>query len=227
MGMLRTLPVLAAPSTTAWRTPVYVGPSANTVVAVSFSVTKNIATVVLGAGNLPANGYNGPNGPSVVPTATPASATQSFNKVTGQPFDIHGGVAPGISGQGQKVVLWGFTTATYFNGKTVTVLDNNPATGAFRFYFTNADVASTADTGNTAPSPVERFRSVRIECDAANSTNIVYVGDLNVTATQYAAALTLAGQLAWSISGDNIDASQIEIFGSSASNCSVHISLIY
>lgn len=224
MGLLRTLPVLAAPSTTAWRTPVYVGPSANTVVAVSFSITTGIATIILGAGNLPTNGYNGPNGYIPSQTFSPATTTQSANIRTGAPFDIYGGVAPG---KGQQVILWGFTTATYFNGKKITVIDNNPATGAFRFYFTNADVASTADTGNTAPSPVERFRSVRIECDAANSTNIVYVGDLNVTATQYAAALTLASQLAWSISGDNIDASQIEIFGSSATNCQVHISLIY
>ena len=227
MGLLRTLPVLAAPSTANWRTPVYVGPSANTVLAVSFSITKNIATVVLGAGNLPTTGYNGPNGFIPLPTASPATKTQSQNAQAGQPFDIHGGVAPGPSGMGQKVLLWGFTTATYFNGKVVTVIDNNPATGAFRFYFTNADVASTNDAGNTAPSPVERFRSVRIECDLGNSTNIVYVGDLNVTATQYAAALTLAGQIAWSISGDNIDASQIEIFGSSATNDSVHVSLIY
>jgi hypothetical protein len=227
MGLLRTLPVLAAPSTTAWRTPVYVGPTANTVAAVTFSITKNIATIVLGAGNLPTNGYNGPNGYIPTPTASPATKTQSQNAQAGQPFDIHGGVSSGPVGKGQQVILWGFTTATYFNGKKITVIDNNPLLGSFRFYFTNADVNSTADAGNTAPSPVERFRSVRIECDAANSTNIVYVGDLNVTATQYAAALTLAGQLAWSISGDNIDASQIEIFGSSATNCSVHVSLIY
>lgn len=213
MGMLRTLPVLAAPSTTAWRTPVYVGPSANTVAAVSFSITNNIATIVLGAGALPTNGYNGPNG-YIAP---------------GTNFDIHGGNA-GSSPQGsggQKVILWGFTTATYFNGCTVTILDNNPSANSFRFYFTHGNVGSTNDAGNTAPSPVERFRAVRIEADAANSTNIVYVGDLNVTATQYAAALTLAAQLAFEISGDNIDASQIQIFGSSASNCSVHVSLVY
>jgi hypothetical protein len=224
MGVPRTLPILAAPSTTAWRTPVYVGPAANTVAAVSFSITNNIATIILGAGNLPTKGYNGPNGYIAPPTAVPASATQQFNIAPVPPVNIQGNFpAP----NGQKVILWGFTTATYFNGKTVTVLDNNPATGAFRFYFTNANVASTSDAGNTAPSPTERFRAVRIECDGANSTNIVYVGDLNVTATQYTAALTLAAQMAFEVAGENIDASQIQIFGSSASNCQVHVSLIY
>jgi|SRR5579864_210139 len=224
MGMLRTIGAVVAPNTAGWRTPIYTG---SVVAAVTFSITKNIATIVLGAGNLPTNGYNGPNGFIPVPAATPASATQSFNKLTGQPFDIHGGVAPGPVGKGQQVTLWGFTTATYFNGLTVTVIDNDPSTGAFRFYFNHANVASTADAGNTAPSPVERFRSVRLECSQGNLTNIVYVGDLNVSSTQYAAALTLTGQLAWTISGDNIDASRIFIFGSSATNCSVQVSLIY
>lgn len=206
MAVLRTIGAVTAPATTAWRTPIFTGAIT---AAASFSITNNIATVVLGSA-LPTDGYNGPNGYP--------------------PFqDIHGGNA-GSSPQGsggQQVTLWGFTTATYFNGKTITVLDCNPSNNSFRFYFTNANVASTSDAGNTAPSPKERFRSIRLECSQGNSTNIVYVGDLNVTATQYAAALTLTGQMAYQISGDNIDASRICIFGSSASNCSVQVSLLY
>ena len=214
MGAVRTIGKVEAPSTTGWRTPVYTGP---VTAAVSFSVTKGIATIVLGAGALPVNGYNGPNG---YPTS---------NATTDSTFDIHGGVAPGISGMGQQVTLWGFTTGTYFNGCTVTVLDNNPLTGSFRFYFNNSggDVGSTNDAGNTASAPSEHYRAVRLECDSANSTNVVYVGDLNVSATQYMAALTLTGQLAIVITGDNIPADRIMIFGSAGSDCAVQVTLLY
>jgi hypothetical protein len=170
--------------------------------AVSFSIKKNIATVVMGS--LPTDGYNGPNGYIPVPTASPASATQSQNAVAGQPFDIHGGVAPGPSGTGQRVVLWGFTTATYFNGKVVTIIDNNPATKSFRFAITNADVASTSDAGNTAPAPKQHYRAIRLECAQDLGTDLIYVGDLNVSSTQYMACLSLTGQLSIEIASENI-----------------------
>lgn len=224
MGVIRTLPAIEAPSTTGWRTPVYTGP---VTAAVSFSIKKGIATIVLGAGALPVNGYNGPNG---YPTQ---------NGTTGSKFDIYGGVSgqnnsggvqQGAGGAGgQQVTLWGFTTATYFNGCTVTVLDNNPQAGSFRFYFHNSggDVASTDDAGNTASAPTGHYRAVRLECSQSNSTNIIYVGDLNVSATQYMAALTLAGQAAIVIASDNIPADRIFIFGSAASDCAVQPTLIY
>jgi hypothetical protein len=193
--------------------------------AVSFSITKNIATVVMGS--LPTNGYNGPNGFIPVPTATPASATQLFNKLTGQPFDIHGSVAPGISGMGQQVTLWGFTTATYFNGKRITVIDNNPATNSFRFYFKHADVASTADaTGLTAPSPFQHYRAIRLECGQSNGSDFVYVGDLNVSSTQYMAALSLAGQLAIEIAGENIPPEGLFLDGTAGTD-TCQVSVIY
>jgi hypothetical protein len=169
--------------------------------AVTFSIKNNIATIVLTAATLPTNGYNGPNGFIPLPTASPASQTQSQNAVAGQPVNIQGNFpAP----NGQKVVLWGFTTATYFNGKVVTVIDNNPATGAFRFYFTNADVPSTADAGNTAPCPFQHYRAIRLECSQSLSTDLIYVGDANVSSAQYMACLSLAGQLSIEIASENI-----------------------
>lgn len=169
--------------------------------AVSFSITGNIAKITLGAGNLPTNGYNGPNGFVPVPVATPASATQEFNSLSGTPINIQGNFP---ASNGQKVVLWGFTTATYFNGKVVTILDNNPADGSFRFYFTHANVATTADTGKTAPIPAQRYRVIRLECSQSLGTDLIYVGDANVSSTQYMAALSLTGQLAIEIASENI-----------------------
>ena len=192
----------------------------------SFTILKNIATVFLST-TLPTNGYNGPNGYIPVQTFSPASATQSVNLSKGTPFDIHGGVAPGISGDGQQVTLWGFGTGTYFNGKRVTVIDNNPATNSFRFYFTHADVTNTADTGGlTAPSPFQHYRAIRLECGQANGADFVYVGDLNVSSTQYMAALSLTGQLSIEIASENIPPEGVFIDGT-ADTDTAQITLIY
>ena len=196
--------------------------------AVTFSITNNIATIVLTAATLPKEGYNGPNGYIPIQTFSPATTTQSANLHKGKPFDIHGGVAPGISGTGQKVVLWGFTTATYFNGKTVTIIDNDPVTGAFRFYFTHANVSSTSDAGNTAPIPKQQYRAVRLECGQSLGSDIIYVGDLNVSSTQYMAALSLSGQAAIMLASENIRAEEIFIDTSGTSSNDVcQITLIY
>ncbi len=192
--------------------------------AVSFSILKGIATIVMGS--LPKTGYNGPNGYIPTPTFSPATTTQSVNLVTGAPFDIYGGTAPGPVGKGQQVTLWGFTTATYFNGKRVTVIDNNPALKSWRFYFNHADVASTADAGNTAPSPFQHYRAIRLECGQGNGTDFVYVGDLNVSSTQYMAALSLAGQLSIEIASENIPPEGIFIDGTSGSD-TVQVTVIY
>ena len=198
--------------------------------AVSFTIKKNIASVFLTAATLPTIGYNGPSGYIPVPTFSAASTTQSANLSKGAPFNIFGGTAPGSgnSANGQKVVLWGFTTATYFNGKTITVLDNNPATGEFRFYFTHADVANTADAGNTAPCPAQHYRAIRLECSQSLSTDLIYVGDANVSSTQYMAALSLAGQLSIEIASENIPPESVWIDTSGTSpNDAVQIAVIY
>ena len=109
---------------------------------------------------------------------------------------------------------------------TITVLDCDPSTNSFRFYFTHANVASTADTGNTAAIPSGHYRAVRIECGQGNGTDIVYVGDLNVSSSRYTAALSLTGQLAIEISSDNIPADRIFVDGTSSSD-TCQVSLIY
>ena len=218
MGVIRTIPAVVAPSATGARTPVYTGP---VTVATGFLIKSGVCTVFLGAGNLPTNGYNGPNG---YPTQ---------NATTGAAFDIYGGVSGGSGGPagGQQVTLWGFTTTVglLLNGLTVTSIGCNPDANSFSFYFNHADdlTAGLADTGNTAAAPTEHYRAVRLECDASNSTNIVYVGDSKVSASQYMAALTLAGQLAIEIASENIPVDRIFIFGSSATNCKVQCNLIY
>jgi hypothetical protein len=195
------------------------------IAASSFTILNNIVTVFLGSA-LPTIGYNGPNGYIPTPTDTPASATQSYNAQTGQPFDIYGGVAPGATGKGQQVVLWGFSTGTYFNGKKVTVIDNNPKTNSFRFYFTHANVSNTSDTGNTAPIPAERYRAIRLECGQSNGTDLVYVGDLNVSSSQYMAALSLTGQLSIEIASENIPPEGIFIDGT-ADTDTVQVTVLY
>lgn len=124
----------------------------------------------------------------------------------------------------------GFTTATYFNGKSVTVIANNPAAGSFSFYFDNADVGSAAspvtDPGNTAPAPFQHYRGLRLECGADNGSDYVYVGDENVSSTRYVAALNLVSQLAIEIASENIPAERVFIDGTEDSD-TVQCSLIY
>jgi len=214
MGAPRTLAAVSVVAGTP--TPIFTGP---VTAAQTFSIKNGIATIVLGKANFPTTGYNGPNGFPVQ------------NGTTGSSFDIHGGINGGTAGNagaagGQQVTLWGFTTATYFNGKTITVLDCDPSRGSFRFYFNHADVGSTADTGNTAPIPVERYRVVRLECAQSNGTDFVYVGDLNVSSTRYISALSLTGQFSIEIASDNIPVDRIFIDGT-ANGDKVQPTLIY
>jgi hypothetical protein len=195
--------------------------------AASFSIKNGIATIVLNVSGAPGavfphTGYNGPNG---YPTT---------NKTTGSAFDIYGGInaahagagASGGGAGGQQVTLWGFATATYFNGKKIGVLDCNPALNSFRFYFAHADVNSASDTGSTAPSPFQHYRAVRLEIGAANGgSDLVYVGDLNVSSTRYVTALG-ASNPSVEIASENIPPEAIFIDGTSDSD-TVQVSLIY
>jgi hypothetical protein len=204
MGVPRTIGAVSVTAGTP--TPVYTGP---VIAAASFTIKNGIATIFLGSA-LPTNGYNGPNG-------YPDPNAQ------GAPFNIQGN---GMPPNGQQVTLWGFATATYFNGKVVSVIDCNPTNNSFRFYFNHANVSNTSDTGNTAAEPVQHYRAVRLECSQSNGTDIVYVGDLNVSSSRYVAALSLTGQLSIEVAGDNIPVSRIFIDGT-ANGDSVQVSLIY
>lgn len=206
MGVPRTLGAVAVVAGTP--TPVFTGA---VIAAISFSIKNGIATVVLGAANLPKNGYNGPNG------------YPQQNGTTGSRLDIQGKWPPA---NGQQVSLWGFTTATYFNGVVVSVINCDPNSGSFSFYFNHADVLSTSDAGNTAAIPVQRYRAVRLECSQSNSTDFVYVGDGKVSSTQYVAALSLAGQLSVEIASENIPAERVFIDGSNTGD-KVQVSLVY
>ena len=234
MGQIRCLGSCSAVSTALWPTPVVLASAyynsaslatPGVVIASStFSISKNIATIFLGT-TLPKNGYNGPAGYIPVPVATAASATQQFNSLTGAPFNIQGNFpAP----NGQQVTLWGFTTANYFNGKRISVIDNNPSINSFRFYFTHADVSATGDAGNTAPSPFQHYRALRLECSQSLGTDLIYVGDLNVSSTQYMACLSLAGQLSIEIASENIPSEGVFIAtnGASTANDQVQVTVI-
>jgi hypothetical protein len=178
--------------------PVYSGTPIH---SASASIKNGIATIVLGSA-LPANGFNGPNNP------------------------IQGNwPAP----NGQQVTLWAFgaTFGSLFNGKTVSVISNDPVARSFSFYYNHADISSTADTsGYAAAIPVQQYRAVRIELDSSVSTDTVYVGDFALSTSQYMAALTLAGQMSIEVAGENIRADRIFVLGSGSSD-PVHVSLIY
>ena len=113
---------------------------------------------------------------------------------------------------GKAITLWGFTTATYFNGLTVNVVSNNTSNKSFSFKTTHADVSSTSDAGNTAISPTERFRGVRLEADKGNGTNAIYVGDGSVSASRYTTQLMYNS---WSMyiwyGGDDVAAQDLDV----------------
>lgn len=199
MGAPRTLGVATVVAGTP--TPVVLAAAGYTgvvIAAASFSISKGKATIVLSTA-LPATGYNGPN-----------------NSIQGN------WPAP----NGQQITLWGFATATYFNGKKISVISNDPVAKSFSFYFNHADVASTSDTGNTAPSPFQHYRAIRIECSQSLGTDFIYVGDLNVSSTRYVAALSLLGQLSVEIASENIPPEAVFIDGTTDGD-SCQISLIY
>ena len=204
MGIPRTLGTVTV--NPGYPTPVYTG---TVTAAVSFYITNGIATINLGATNLPTTGYN---------------------PGRGGPAGTIGGMGIAGGAPGSQVTLWGFTTATYFNGVTVQVIENNSLTGSFSFAFNHANVGSkgspTADAGNTAPTPWQHYRAVRLECSQNLGTDLIYVGDKNVSSTKYFACLSLAGQLAIEIVSENIPADRIFIDGT-ANTDTAQISLIY
>jgi hypothetical protein len=167
---------------------------------------------------------------AVSATAGTPTPIYSGTPVAAVSFSILNGVAtivmaslPNIGyNKSQQVTLWGFTTATYFNGLTVTSVANNPAALSFSFATTHANVTSTADAGNTAPDPAQKFRGVRIEPDKGNAASYIYVGDGNVSVTRYTTQLLWVSGAQNNIwfggpenAAQNVDASRIFIDTSS------------
>jgi hypothetical protein len=218
MGVPRTLPAVTVPSASSPVPAV----SGTPLTPASVTFKSGICTITMGtsANAMPTNGYNGPNG------------FPSSNAVGAQ-FDIHGSDAgSGGPAGGQQVTLWNFSTtyAAQLNGKVVSVIAN-PSTNSFSFYFAFTGTTGFTEantTGQTAACPFEHYRTVRIEVDQANGTDIVYVGDLNVSSSQYVAALSLQGQLAAEISSENVPGDRIWMVATNSSATDkVHTSLIY
>lgn len=180
--------------------------------------------------------------PAVVATAGTPTPIFTGPVTAAVSFVISNGVATIILGSlptgyelGKQVTLWAFTTATYFNGTAVTVVANNHALNSFSFATTHADVASTADAGNTAPAPVQKYRAVRIEADKGNAANAIYVGDGNVSASRYTAQLLYSATAGlqqslvfggMEIMAQNVDASRIFI-DATTTGAKAQITLFY
>ena len=160
-------------------------------------------------------------------TPTPVFTGPAANLLTVTGFSILSGIATVLVANAYNpndiVGLYGFSTATYFNGVPVTVLDCTAA--QFRFYFNNADVSYTADAGKCFIQP-PTYRAVRLELTAAASTHTVYVGDGMVSSTKYVTALTLTKLPFVEIDGNAIPAGRIHIDTDSTSTA-VMVSLIY
>lgn len=160
-------------------------------------------------------------------TPTPVYTGPSANLLTATSFSILSGIATIVVDNtylpGNQVGLFGFTTATYFNGVPVTVLD--ATAHSFRFYFNHVDVNSTGDTGKVFIQP-STYRAVRIELQADASTHHIYVGDGTVTSDNYVADLTLAAQKSVEIDGNAINAGRIHI-DTDSTGTEAQISLVY
>ena len=168
-------------------------------IAVSaYTIVNGIATLTLAS--LPSNGFNGPN-----------------QAIAGYPANPAGG---------QQVTLWGFTNGTVFNGKKVTIVRNNPTAKTIEFYFNSTNDSNTESGAFAAPSPFQHYRAVRLECGQGLSSDVIYVGDLNVSSSRYMALLSLAGQLAIEIASENIPPEGIMI-DCSGSGDTVQVSLVY
>jgi len=168
-------------------------------------------------------------------TPTPVYTGASANLLTAASFSILKGIATIVVANsydsnpwtpysvGSLVGLYGFTTATYFNGVPVRVLD--ATTAKFRFYFNHADVNSTSDAGKCFIMP-PTYRTVRLEIQANAGSGIVYVGDGMVSATKYITALSLAGSKWFELDGDAIPAGRVHI-DTDTSTTSVQVSVTY
>ncbi len=168
-------------------------------------------------------------------TPTPVYIGPSANLLTATSFSILKGIATIVVANkydsnpwtpysvGSLVGLYGYTTATYFNGVPVRVLDATAA--KFRFYFNHADVANTSDAGFCFIMPPS-YRTVRLEIQANAGAGIIYVGDGMVSATNYITALSLTGRPWFELDGDAIPAGRVHI-DTDTSTTAVQTSVTY
>jgi hypothetical protein len=128
----------------------------------------------------------------------------------------------------QQVNFFGFTTGTYFNGVVANVLWATAT--QFAIAFNNANVGSAAapqaDAGSIFPTPRDQFQAVRIEIDKGAGSATIFIGDLNVSSSQYAAHLSLTGQIAYVQSGNKVDAHRIYL-DTDTNSTKVQVSVTY
>lgn len=134
------------------------------------------------------------------------------------------GTLPVQVGTNKQIVLWGLSVYTDLNGKKVqAVIGPNGNTFAVPY---NGSHSGT-DTGECGLAPFQHYRAIRLECGQTNGADFVYVGNNNVSSSQYVAALSLSGQLNIEIACDNIPAECICIDGTTTTTDTVQVSLIY
>lgn len=168
-------------------------------------------------------------------TPTPVFTGPSSNLLTASTFSITRGIATVVVDNsydsnpwtpysvGSLVGLYGFTTATYFNGVPVRVLDATPH--QFRFYFAHANVNSTSDAGKCFVMP-QTYRTVRLVIAEDAGSGKIYVGDGTVSATNYDEVLSLTGKTFFELDGDAIPAGRVHI-DTDTSTTKVQVSLAY
>jgi hypothetical protein len=143
------------------------------------------------------------------PVLTGAQATVSQIGVSGGVLTVVTSAAHGYA-VGQQIGFFGVGTNTFLNGALVTITRIVSAT-SFEALHSHANVGIGGDTGTAFAQPAERFRMVRLEIDQSAAGAKIFVGDPNVSSTQYTACLSLSGQLMFEFSGEAIDASRIYV----------------
>lgn len=192
------------------------------------SVVRTLPTVTVATAGVRVPVYSGPA--SALLTAT------SFYILNGVAYiNVANTFTPSYTAAGvlvdstpSQINMFGFTTATYFNGVVAQLLGANPSQLWFAFNHANVGSAAapTSDAGSIFPTPRDQFQAVRIEVDKTAASGKIFVGDLNVSSTQYAAALSLTTQIAYVQSGNKVDAHRIFV-DTDTNGTKVQVSVTY
>lgn len=157
------------------------------------------------------------------PALTGAQATVSQIGVSGGVLTVVTTAAHGYN-VGQQIGFFGVGTNTFLNGAIVTVTRVVSAT-SFEAIYGHANVALAGDTGTAFAQLSQRYRVVRFEIDQSAAGAKIFIGDFNVSSTQYVACISLSGQLAYEFSGEAIDPSRI-FLDTSASGTKAQLSTV-